>query len=67
MAAGAVVEPANPIMPRGLAAPFKLASTTVPPHRPAPALGADTQAVLEQAGYGSRQIESLKKAGAFGT
>ncbi len=67
VAAGAVVETANPVMPRGLAAPFKLASTTVPPHKSAPALGADTEAVLQEAGYGARQIETLKKVGAFGT
>jgi crotonobetainyl-CoA:carnitine CoA-transferase CaiB-like acyl-CoA transferase len=66
VAAGAVVETANPIMPRGIAAPFKLASTHVPPHARAPALGADTQSVLDEAGYSAKEIAGLRKSGALG-
>ena len=48
VAAGAVVETANPAMPRGLAAPFGLASATVAPHRRAPALGEHTAEILRE-------------------
>ena len=66
VAAGAVVATANAVMPRGLAAPFALASSPVPPHRAAPALGADSQAVLKQAGYSAKEIAALTKSGAVG-
>ncbi len=66
VASGAVVETANPMMPRGIAAPFALASINVPPHAPAPALGADTTSVLTDAGYAAEEITALRKDGAFG-
>lgn len=66
VAAGAVVETANPKMPRGLAAPFALASSPVPPHAPAPGLGADNDTVLTAAGYAPAEIAELRRGGAFG-
>lgn len=48
VAAGAVVETANPAMPRGLAAPFGLANAPVAPHRRAPKLGEHTEVILRE-------------------
>jgi crotonobetainyl-CoA:carnitine CoA-transferase CaiB-like acyl-CoA transferase len=66
VAAGAVVETANPKMPRGIAAPFNVGSARVPPHTAAPDLGADTDAVLADADYSADEITALRAAGAFG-
>lgn len=63
--AGAIVETANPEMPRTIAAPFQLADTPLPPPRPAPALGAHSSEVLAQAGLTDAEIAALKKAGAI--
>jgi alpha-methylacyl-CoA racemase len=50
---------------RLLGVPVKLSRTPGDPARaPGPALGADTDAVLEQLGYGAEEIERLKAAGA---
>ena len=37
-----------------------------PHYRPAPALGADTAALLAEVGYGETEVSALKDAGAFG-
>jgi alpha-methylacyl-CoA racemase len=50
---------------RVLGAPVKLSRTRADPARAgAPPLGADTDAVLVEAGYGAAEIEELKRAGA---
>jgi alpha-methylacyl-CoA racemase len=50
---------------RLLGVPVKLARTPGDPARaPGPALGADTEAVLLEAGYGTAEIEALLEAGA---
>ena len=50
---------------RLLGAPVKLSRTPAAPGRAgAPALGADTEAVLADAGYAREEIEALKQAGA---
>jgi alpha-methylacyl-CoA racemase len=50
---------------RLLGAPVKLSRTPAAPGRAgAPALGADTEAVLADAGYAHAEIEALKRAGA---
>lgn len=64
--AGAIVETANPAMPRTLAVPFTLADVALPPARPGPELGADSAAVLAEAGVPPDDIAALKAAGAIG-
>ncbi len=50
---------------RLLGVPVKLSRTPGDPSRaPGPALGADTEAVLLEAGYGTGEIEALLEAGA---
>ena len=63
--AGAIVETANPEMPRTIAAPFQLADTPLPPPRPAPALGAHSREVLAEAGLSEAEIAALDRAGAI--
>lgn len=63
--AGAIVETANPAMPRTIAAPFQLADVPLPPPKPAPALGAHSRDVLAQAGLSETEIAALAKAGAI--
>ncbi len=48
----------------GLATPVRFAGV-VPPRRPAPELGADTEAVLREARFGDDEIEALRRAGAI--
>jgi alpha-methylacyl-CoA racemase len=47
-----------------LGAPVKLSRTPADPTRPAPALGADTPAVLSEAGFSEEEIASLLESGA---
>lgn len=63
--AGAIVETANPQMPRTIAVPFQLADAPLPPPKPAPALGAHSREVLAQAGLDEAEITALAKAGAI--
>jgi alpha-methylacyl-CoA racemase len=49
---------------RLLGAPVKLSRTPGGPRGPGPVLGADTDAVLEAAGYSAEEIEVLKESGA---
>ena len=50
---------------RLLGLPVKLSRTPGDPARaPGPALGADTEAVLAEAGYGAEEIAALLEAGA---
>ena len=46
--------------------PILRTTTTVDKHRPPPALGADGDAVLRDAGYDAMEIGRLAEAGAFG-
>jgi len=48
----------------GLATPVRFTGV-VPPRRPAPELGADTEAVLREAELGDDEIEGLRRAGAI--
>ena len=50
---------------RSLASPVRV-SGAEPPRRPAPALGADTDRVLAEAGFGDAEIASLRAGGAVG-
>jgi len=49
----------------GLASPVRLAGTE-PPRRPAPRLGADSEAVLAESGFGAEEIARLRAVGALG-
>jgi crotonobetainyl-CoA:carnitine CoA-transferase CaiB-like acyl-CoA transferase len=49
-----------------VAGPFRFHTATVGPRGPAPALGADTSAVLAAAGYSRSEIRDLLAAGAIG-
>jgi len=51
---------------RTVAAPFVLQAAPMRTGAAPPALGADTEAVLAQAGFGPDDIEALRQAGAFG-
>jgi formyl-CoA transferase len=64
VACGAVVETANPEMPRTLAAPFQVGNA--PPRKagPGPTLGEHTDAVLREAGFTAVEIAALKASGA---
>jgi phospholipase C len=50
---------------RTIAGPIRFSDST-PPNRPAPALGADTDAVLAELGYDADRIAALRRAGAIG-
>lgn len=63
VASGAVVATNNPAMPLTLAAPFGLASATLPPAEPAPQLGEHTDAILLEAGMTPAEIETLRRDG----
>ena len=63
-AAGAVVGTDIPGMPRTIAAPFQIAGQTPRKARPGPDLGADTDAILEEAGLSKTEIAELKRKGA---
>jgi crotonobetainyl-CoA:carnitine CoA-transferase CaiB-like acyl-CoA transferase len=47
-----------------LGTPVKLSRTPAEPARGGPALGADTRAVLREAGYGAEEVAALEAAGA---
>ncbi len=47
-----------------LGAPIKLSRTPADPTRPAPALGADTDAVLAEAGFSEDEIAAMRDSGA---
>ncbi len=63
-AAAAVVPTSIPDMPRTLAAPFQLDGVTPRRPEPAPDLGADTDAVLREAGFSDAEIQALRAGGA---
>jgi crotonobetainyl-CoA:carnitine CoA-transferase CaiB-like acyl-CoA transferase len=65
MAAGILLESANPEMPRSIAAPFSIADVKVPPARPGPAHGAHSAELLREAGIGWAEIAALTAAGAL--
>jgi formyl-CoA transferase len=63
VACGAVVEGDHPGMPRTLAAPFTITGMAARRPAAAPDLGADTDSVLREIGYGSADIAALRRAG----
>ncbi len=65
-AAGAVVATDIPDMPRTIATPFQLGGITQRRAESGPALGADTDAVLGEAGFTATEIQALKESGAAG-
>jgi crotonobetainyl-CoA:carnitine CoA-transferase CaiB-like acyl-CoA transferase len=65
VAAGILVETANPELPRTIAAPFSISGVEVPPARPGPALGAHSADVLREAGLGAEEIAALAAVGAL--
>jgi formyl-CoA transferase len=64
VAARAVVPTAIDELPRTIASPFQLAGVEQRQARPAPSLGADTDAILAEAGFTKDEIASLKATGA---
>jgi len=64
VAAGAVVESADPEMPRTLAAPFRLGGVAPQPAGKAPALGQHTDEILGEAGFEAEEIARLRQCGA---
>ena len=64
VAAKAIVTSAIPEMPRTIAAPFQLSGIEPRKAGPAPALGADTDAVLAEFGYTEAEIGELRAANA---
>lgn len=64
VAGKAVVATANPEMPRTLATPFQLGGIEQRTPGPGPALGADTERVLAEAGFATDEIAALKASGA---
>jgi crotonobetainyl-CoA:carnitine CoA-transferase CaiB-like acyl-CoA transferase len=64
VAAKAVVETANPEMPRTLATPFQIEGLRPRPAGPAPALGEHTDLILAEAGLDASEIARLRAAGA---
>jgi formyl-CoA transferase len=66
VAARAVVETANPEMPRTLAAPFQVGGVTPRKAGPGPGLGEHTDEILRQAGFAAEEIAELRESGAAG-
>ncbi|MFM9846713.1 MAG: CoA transferase, partial [Hyphomicrobiaceae bacterium] len=66
VAACAVVETANPEMPRTLAAPFQVGGVTPRKAGPGPALGQHTDEILRQAGFAAEEIAALRGSRAAG-
>lgn len=64
VAARAVVPTAIPEMPRTVAAPFQLDGIAPITPQPAPALGADSDAVLRRCGFSDTEIDDLRAKGA---
>lgn len=64
VAARAVVPTEIAEMPRTIATPFQISGVTPRPARAAPAIGADTDAVLTEAGLTHAEITALKASGA---
>jgi crotonobetainyl-CoA:carnitine CoA-transferase CaiB-like acyl-CoA transferase len=65
-ASGAVVETGDPEMPLTIAAPFRLKGAGMRAPLPGPALGADTDSVLAEAGLAATEIAALRKKGVVG-
>lgn len=63
-ACGAVVETANAVLPRTIAAPFSLASVTPRKATQAPAFGEHTDEVLRSVGLDAAEIAALRAKGA---
>ena len=63
-----VVETEHPTLGsiRTLGTPLKLSETPLTPGRPAPALGADTDAILSEAGFSDEEIATLRSTGVVG-
>jgi formyl-CoA transferase len=66
VAAGAVIQSANPEMPRTLAAPIRLGCAAPRPAGAAPALGQHTDEILRAAGFSAAEIAELRRTGAAG-
>lgn len=60
-----IYEQAHPVCGkvRGIGVPLKFSATPPQPAWPSPALGEDTQSILEEIGYSQAEIEALQKAG----
>jgi crotonobetainyl-CoA:carnitine CoA-transferase CaiB-like acyl-CoA transferase len=65
VAAGIIVQTAHVGIPRTIAAPFSLASVSLAPPGPGPALGEHSDEILREAGVSAEEIAELRASGAL--
>ena len=60
-----IIEQTHPVCGKikGIGVPLKFSATPAKPAGPAPSLGKDTAAIMEEIGYSQKEIETLRKEG----